>query len=398
MKKMIALALSCVIATGSVVTGFAQQLEENINVVLEETENGIKENVNEISEKDAELVAKQFIISRSKAPGVTETFPENFTLEKNITMYDLSDTPSAYKFDVLDENGSYSGYIVIGAQKCYHPVIEFSCSDGESIFDIAANKTRNANKMYYIGGIDYLVENEAEELVDLDGQNIGTYSELQGTLKKARDSEDEFKNEWNDALERASRVSEIQDPADIEEDWDDFDGQEMYDYNTVQYITQSKYPDSDNCSAVATVNAFAYCDEIHGMSKLKLNGSWDATYRKILQTSGAAGGGGVLAKDLFAAIKAFINDVGVTRLNCSYSTRVNTDTIRSNIINDSPQILFLMNNKIYNDHFVLVVSYEKYMYDRKDDKIYFGIIGGRTTSVRYIPYDKTSNSVITLSC
>ncbi len=32
--------------------------------------------------KDAELVAKQFIISRSKAPGVTETFPENFTLEK----------------------------------------------------------------------------------------------------------------------------------------------------------------------------------------------------------------------------------------------------------------------------------------------------------------------------
>lgn len=35
MKKMIALALSCIIATGSVVTGFAQQLEENINVVLE---------------------------------------------------------------------------------------------------------------------------------------------------------------------------------------------------------------------------------------------------------------------------------------------------------------------------------------------------------------------------
>lgn len=363
-----------------------------------ETENGIKENVNEISEKDAELVAKQFIISRSKAPGVTETFPENFTLEKNITMYDLSDTPSAYKFDVLDENGSYSGYIVIGAQKCYHPVIEFSCSDGESIFDIAVNKTRNANKMYYIGGIDYLVENEAEKLVDLDGQNIGTYSELQGTLKKARDSEDEFKNEWNDALERASRVSEIQDPADIEEDWDDFDGQEMYDYNTVEYVTQGQYPDRDNCSAVAAVNAFAYCDEIHGMSKLKLNGSWNATYRKILQTSGAAGGGGVLAKDLFAAIKAFIDDVGVTRLNCSYSTRVNTDTIRSNIINDSPQILFLMNNKIYNDHFVLVVSYEKYMYDRKDDKIYFGIIGGRTTSIRYIPYDKTSNSVITLSC
>lgn len=313
-------------------------------------------------------------------------------------MYDLSDTPSAYKFDVLDENGSYSGYIVIGAQKCYHPVIEFSCSDGESIFDIAVNKTRNANKMYYIGGIDYLVENEAEKLVDLDGQNIGTYSELQGTLKKARDSEDEFKNEWNDALERASRVSEIQDPADIEEDWDDFDGQEMYDYNTVEYVTQGQYPDRDNCSAVAAVNAFAYCDEIHGMSKLKLNGSWNATYRKILQTSGAAGGGGVLAKDLFAAIKAFIDDVGVTRLNCSYSTRVNTDTIRSNIINDSPQILFLMNNKIYNDHFVLVVSYEKYMYDRKDDKIYFGIIGGRTTSIRYIPYDKTSNSVITLSC
>ncbi len=398
MKKMIALALSCIIATGSVVTGFAQQLEEDISVISEETENDIEGNINEISEKDAELVAKQFILSRSKASGLTETFPENFTLEKNITMYDLSDTPSAYKFDVLDENGSYSGYIVIGAQKCYHPVIEFSCSDGESIFDTAANKTRNANKMYYVGGIDYLVEDEAEELVDLDGQNIGTYSELQGTLKKARDSEDEFKNEWNDALERASKVAEIEDPADIEEDWDDFDGQEMYDYNTVEYILQNDYNDRSNCAAVAAVNAFAYCDEIYGMNKLKLNGSWDATYRRILQTSGAAGGNGALAKDLFNAIETFIDDVGVTRLHCSYSTRVNTDTVRSNILKDSPQILFLMNNKIYNDHFVLVVSYEKYIYDKKDDKIYFGIIGGKTTSVRYIPYDRTSNSVITLSC
>ncbi len=107
--------------------------------------------------------------------------------------------------------------------------------------------------MYYVGGIDYLVEDEAEELVDLDGQNIGTYSELQGTLKKARDSEDEFKNEWNDAIERASKVAEIEDPADIEEDWDDFDGQEMYDYNQVQYITQYKYGDANNCSAVAAV-------------------------------------------------------------------------------------------------------------------------------------------------
>ena len=398
MKKMIALALSCIIVTGSVVTGFAQQLEEDISVISEETENDIEGNINEISEKDAELVAKQFILSRSKASGLTETFPENFTLEKNITMYDLSDTPSAYKFDVLDENGSYSGYIVIGAQKCYHPVIEFSCSDGESIFDTAANKTRNANKMYYVGGIDYLVEDEAEELVDLDGQNIGTYSELQGTLKKARDSEDEFKNEWNDALERASKVAEIEDPADIEEDWDDFDGQEMYDYNTVEYILQNDYNDRSNCAAVAAVNAFAYCDEIYGMNKLKLNGSWDATYRRILQTSGAAGGNGALAKDLFNAIETFIDDVGVTRLHCSYSTRVNTDTVRSNILKDSPQILFLMNNKIYNDHFVLVVSYEKYIYDKKDDKIYFGIIGGKTTSVRYIPYDRTSNSVITLSC
>ena len=252
--------------------------------------------------------------------------------------------------------------------------------------------------MYYVGGIDYLVEDEAEELVDLDGQNIGTYSELQGTLKKARDSEDEFKNEWNDALERASKVAEIEDPADIEEDWDDFDGQEMYDYNQVQYITQYKYGDANNCSAVAAVNAFAYCDEIYGMNKLKLNDSWDATYRRILQTSGAAGGNGALAKDLFNATETFIDDVGVTRLHCSYSTRVNTDTVRSNILKDSPQILFLMNNKIYNDHFVLVVSYEKYIYDKKDDKIYFGIIGGRTTSVRYIPYDRTSNSVITLSC
>ncbi len=134
------------------------------------------------------------------------------------------------------------------------------------------------------------------------------------------------------------------------------------------------------------------------MNKLKLNDSWDATYRRILQTSGAAGGNGALAKDLFNATETFIDDVGVTRLHCSYSTRVNTDTVRSNILKDSPQILFLMNNKIYNDHFVLVVSYEKYIYDKKDDKIYFGIIGGRTTSVRYIPYDRTSNSVITLSC
>ena len=89
MKKMIALALSCIIATGSVVTGFAQQLEEDISVVSEETKNDIEESINEIDEEDIfehltyedmEDIEKEIMQYISENPNVTDEDLDQFSL------------------------------------------------------------------------------------------------------------------------------------------------------------------------------------------------------------------------------------------------------------------------------------------------------------------------------
>ena len=107
MKKMIALALSCIIVTGSVVTGFAQQLEEDISVVSEETKNDIEESINEIDEEDIfehltyedmEDIEKEIMQYISENPNVTDEDLDQFSLnmmkekaEHNILYNPLAD-------------------------------------------------------------------------------------------------------------------------------------------------------------------------------------------------------------------------------------------------------------------------------------------------------------------
>lgn len=123
------------------------------------------------SEDLAMAIAYDFLISREKNEDVIETLPNDYNLILSKTIYETQGVPSAYKFGIISEDDAYHGYIVIGAQEEYAPVIEYSFSEEKWFLDSAETN----EKIYYIGGYDYFAVNEDTGIV----KDLNTREEVQ---------------------------------------------------------------------------------------------------------------------------------------------------------------------------------------------------------------------------
>ncbi len=153
-EKIMAIILSMVMLLGGTTIAFADMSNGKV-----------------ASEDLAMAIAYDFLISREKNDDVIEKLPNDYNLILSKTIYETQGVPSAYKFDIIGEDDAYHGYIVIGAQEEYAPVIEYSFSDEKGFLDSAGVN----EEIYYIGGYDYFAVNEDTGIV----KDLNTHEEVQ---------------------------------------------------------------------------------------------------------------------------------------------------------------------------------------------------------------------------
>ena len=71
-----------------------------------------------------------------------------------LKMYDLTEKISAYCFEVFDELDEDCGYVVVGANNNYAPIIEYNFKD--KFYPSVEAEKRGATRVLYLGGVDYI--------------------------------------------------------------------------------------------------------------------------------------------------------------------------------------------------------------------------------------------------
>lgn len=169
-----------------------------------------------LSKREEEITELNFPIELKFERKDHSLYSNDYNLILSKTIYETEGVPSAYKFDFEDEKDTYHGYIVIGAQEEYAPVIEYSFSDEKGFLDSAeANE-----EIYYVGGYDYFAVNEGTGTV----KNLNTQEEVQSvsidTYNNSTDTSD-YSDMWKaiyKAYEKKAVVPVfIKDPSPMED-------------------------------------------------------------------------------------------------------------------------------------------------------------------------------------
>lgn len=369
----------------------------------------------------AQGIATNFAIARAQAEDTEESFPLPFKVVLDETMYDFDGNVSAYKFDVVNIDEEYSGYIITGAQSEYAPIIEYSTSGTESFIDNAKAEISNnedALKVYYDGGFDYFVEsNEADSAGVYDASNASMVSRSVATLANNAElmnltagataslvSEQQLETEWENTLAQVMSSNPptsgfISDPQDHETDYAGYTMKYIGMATYQDYINDGMYPYSNYsnaCGVIAATNLMILKYNINNKTNL-LNTNWTTTFNRLRTIMGHTSQ--ILYTDNVASsIQSYFRERGYSSATASYIEYPSVNQMTSPLSNDNPQIVLVNGHYTYGDHFMLTLGYETYRYDDGSSTTYFRVADGWSSNNRYIYYNSSyMRSVINTS-
>ena len=364
-----------------------------------------------ISEAQATRIATNFVISRAHTTDTDESFPVPFKVVKDETMYDLDDNISAYKFNVVDKEGNYSGYVIAGAQMDYAPIIEYSCSDNDSFIDktveeVAGSETDDI-KIYYAGGLNYFVETvddnkiydaQSATLIPVTKSALQAEAAIQTTSDEQTEDDEQLEDAWENALGQASNPPNdtyISDPLNYESGYTGYTMKYIAGATANMYRLMSSFSDGcgNHCGPTAATNLCILNYKLNGKTKL-MNGTWDKTFTKLHTLSKCSASAGTSDSNLKTAIISYGKEMGYSSTSATLVAATES-AMRTSITNNVPQILLVNGHGYYKDHFVLTVGVEKYDYT-SGSSTYFRVIDGWDTAARYI-YFKSSYMTSTIT-
>lgn len=381
-QKVIVLALSAILLTGGTSTVFANSTKINVDMTT------------------AMKVAYGFLNARENEENVEKQVPEGYTLVNDLTMYDGNNDPSAYKFDILDKNKNYSGYIVVGAQEEYAPIVEFCISEEETFFDNATN----CDKVYYLGGLEYYgqdIDNNTVSDIQSNMTVAGDITNMIANTPITVEEKTDYTAQWTEILEGITEQEEqmvstfgspgniIANPEDYETDYNSLNIQTMPWAASGKYVYGNTFPDYDNhCGPLAITNLMILGYNSYGLNLLQSGDNYssdrfDNTFNAIWNLAGKDGStdGEMLASE--------VRDVAFSYLKNRYGDTTKeflspTETRMKNYIkNGVLSILHLDSHYIYGSHFVVPYGYEEYKYD-SGSNIYLAIADGWVRAPRYV--------------
>src|SRR5690606_5392665 len=132
------------------------------------------------------------------------------------------ENPSAYLFELENEEGEPNGYVIVGANRFYVPIIEFAYQGMPSILNALAkarkdaveneelNKSKKEVKIYYIQGLDYCasIENDRGNKMTYEitkDENKNDKKELKKQFS-SKIKEEKYRQMWDELAEDNSNT------------------------------------------------------------------------------------------------------------------------------------------------------------------------------------------------
>lgn len=314
-------------------------------------------------------------------------------IRKTYSLYDSEEKVCAYAFE-LEDNGEDAGYVVIGANEEYSPVIEYATSgrfyDGE---------LTDSEYLFYDGALGYYKATEESDVIS-DIRNEGhTYKKVEEEIEREKHTE-----EWEDIREQLSVGGSsnpptsgdyMTNPGDYESGYVAMNHTEVKSYDKVRYFADYDFPGyTFQCIPVAATNLLLYWNERKTQKVNLMKGSWSNTF-SILHTyfKTSPEKEGTNMGDVKPGLEKYFNDIGVSTAVVSYWDAGATDWDRMKYKLDygEPFIYLLRKHYNYGNHGVLALGYREYVYSTNQSKInskysrYLCIADGHSNSAdRYV--------------
>lgn len=294
-----------------------------------------------------------------------------------LPMYGTDKEVDAYYIQ-LKAKGKESGYIIIGSNEEYPPIIEYGY--GYTPFDGLKNNLSN-NKLYILGIGEYGSE-ETKSPGNLKLLNSGKEVEL-ANLKKI-DTDIDYKKEWENMEIAVSGNSDSQAPTSggvitdpSETGYQYFLSMNVVNYDQTYFKSSQLDPTqirSDDCGSTVICNLFKYY-EYNGYAIF----GWQ-DYEDLHEDIYSDIGGGASLWEVDSAIQDFSYDVTGTEFNGNIDFFYSKSTLNNEIANDRPFIYLLQNHYYYKNHYVLCVGTENFLYSDGTDSLYLRIADGSSSS------------------
>lgn len=229
------------------------------------------------------------------------------------------------------------------------------------------NIDENKQKVYYLGGMSYVVSgknnNGKKIYVDVSTNNMEKMSK-----KKLQDIEKENSDVNNEAVSFKSRPNGsgdgfITSPGSYESGYDTYKSKNVKNYN-ITYKVMSQFSSGGVCAPTAATNLlFYWYSRDTKKYKSLLDTSWSNTFKLMSKYMNTSDKNGTKDANVADGYKKYISHHGFSVSAKFHSGTSKGKKIVSVIDGGRPCHLILHGHYMYEDHSVLAVGYQQYIYE-----------------------------------
>lgn len=326
-----------------------------------------------IKKNTAEQVAKTFVQNFSSEEE-TGMWSQPLLIEEESKLYDMDGNVSAYAIEYTNKNQEDCGYVVVGANENYAPIIEYSQS---------GNFIHTNKKIYYLGeeSLDYYIENKNGDLQGI----VSSDNLIEKEKDETKSASENYKSEWNSisnfevshenkgknlfSANPPKSGNELSNPYLYEKGWISIAPIDVTKYNLKYFTTSSFVGYNSHCAPTAGTNLLYYWYNRNKgkYSSMLYQNSWGRSFIQLYKYMNTSASSGTDEKNIATGMKKYLNKVGLKSSSVKwYPTFDFADVVYEldNGKGGNPFIFCLYDHYLYGDHAVLALGYMEFEYKK----------------------------------
>ena len=316
-----------------------------------------------VGKTNAKKVAEfhiESLVEKKKERGKWNKKPR---IKKEIPLYDNQKKICAYVFELSNGNED-AGYVIVGNNEQYAPVIEYSTSgrfwEGE---------LKDSEYIIYDGSLGYYKASDDSKVVtDIHNKDL-KYKKNYEKKKRSNHTEEwaalemQAEQYWGESTPPHTDDSPvITNTENYESGYISRSSKYVPSYSYVKYFTVNDFPETGNCVPVAGLNLLLYWHERKFFDLVY--GTWQDTYYKLYSYFGTGPKGTSNLKNVKNGLDKYLFEKGVQTGITHYwdSDDTSWNEMKYRLDFGEPFIYVVSDNCIYDDHAVLALGYVEYTY------------------------------------
>lgn len=298
---------------------------------------------------------------------VENKWSDKTKISKTYPLYDTEEKLCAYAFELKD-SGEDAGYVVVGANEEYSPVIEYATSgkfyDGE---------LKDSEYLLYDGTLGYYKTSKESDVVSDINSGKQKYRKVKQKIQRKKHTE-----EWEDISDQLVYVAsstppnsgeEITNPWNHESGYVSVNHGEARNYDRVMYFSTLDFPFANNCAPTAATNLLLYWNERKTLKVNLMKNSWDETHSTLYNyfKTSPEPEKGTIPSEIKPGLERYLDEIGVATDVLSYwdIDSTNWAEMKYRLDYGEPFIYMTTDHYLYGDHAVLALAYTEYVYASK---------------------------------